>query len=351
MSLKTVFQINFTLRVIFKLKTMLQTYNSLIDIVKKTLKNGRINATLQVNNILTETYWQVGKHIVDFEQNGENKAIYGDYLLTQLSKDLRSNFGKGFSRRNLSEMRRFYLTYPIWQTVSAKLTWSHYVELISISDELSRSFYEKQSILDKWSVRELKRQKNSALFERLALSKDKKAILQLAKKGQIIEQVSDIIKDPYIFEFLDFPDKQVTLERDFENEIINKLSHFLLELGKGFAFVGKQYRITIDNTHFYIDLVFYHRILKCFVLIDLKIRKVTHQDIGQMNLYLNYFKIEESVSDDNPPIGIILAADKNDILVEFATAGISNQLFVSKYQVHLPQKELLKEQLANLLKK
>ena len=246
-------------------------------------------------------------------------------------------------------MRLLYLKYQKYQTLSGKLSWSHYVEILSISDELARSFYEKQCINENWSVRELKRQRNSGLFQRIALSKDKKGILKLAKEGQLIEKVEDIIKDPYVFEFLNIPENYHYSEKELENRLIDELGHFLLELGKGFAFIGRQFRITLNNTHYYVDLVFYHRILKCFVLIDLKLGKANHQDIGQMNLYLNYFKNEESETDDNEPIGIILAADKDKILVEYATGSISNQLFVSKYQLYLPDKHLLEQELKYLL--
>jgi predicted nuclease of restriction endonuclease-like (RecB) superfamily len=245
-------------------------------------------------------------------------------------------------------MRRFYVSYPKWQMVSAKLGWSHYTELLAISDDLARSFYEQQCIRDRWSVRELKRQKDSALFERVAMSKDRAEILALAQKGQIIESAQDVVKDPYVFEFLDLPDRNYH-ESELENRLIVQLEKFLLELGKGFAFIGQQYRITLNNTHFYVDLVFYHRILKCFVLIDLKTRTVRHEDIGQMNMYLNYFRAEENMEDDNEPIGIVLARDKDEILVEYATGGISNQLFVSRYQLYLPDVEALKQELRRLL--
>ncbi len=243
-------------------------------------------------------------------------------------------------------MRLLYIAYPKRQTLSGKLSWSHYVELLSISDDVGRSFYEKQSIVENWSVRELKRQRNTALFERIALSRDKNEVAALASQGQIIETSKDIVKDPYVFEFLDMPEKGVwPPERSLENALIDKRGYFLLELGKGFAFIRQQYRLTLNNIHYYVDLVFYHRILKCFVLIDLKTGKVNHQDVGQMNLYLNYFKREKNMHDDNAPIGIILAADKDEILVEYATGSISNQLFVSQYQLYLPDKKLLKEKL------
>lgn len=246
-------------------------------------------------------------------------------------------------------MRLFYLKYEKFQTVSGKLSWSHYAELLSISDDLARSFYEKQCADENWSVRELKRQRNTGLFERLALSKDKKGVLKLSQKGQLVEKAEDIVKDPYVFEFLKIPEHQRYTEKDLEKKLIDNLGHFLLELGKGFAFVGSQYRITIDNNHYYADLVFYHRILKCFVLIDLKLGKVNHQDIGQMNLYLNYFKEEESSVEDNNPIGIVIGADKDEILVNYAIGSISNKLFVSKYQLYIPDKKMLESELKLLM--
>jgi len=324
-------------------------YEGLIQKISSILKNNQLKAYQAVNTILVETYWYIGKYIVDFEQDGKQKAIYGNELLSTISKDLKTQYGKGFSKSNLYLMRQLYLKFPIFQTVSGKLSWSHYSEILSVSNDLAFKFYLNQCEQEKWSVRELKRQIDSGLFERIALSKDKKGVLSLAQEGQNISQPEDIIKNPYIFEFLNLPEKQNWLEKDLEDALVNKLGQFLLELGKGFAFIGKQYRITLDNTHFYIDLVFYHRILKCFVLIDLKKGRVNHQDIGQMNLYLNYFKAEESTEGDNPPIGIVLGADKNDILVEYATAGITNQLFVSKYQLYLPNKEQLQKEVELLL--
>ncbi|TYQ24637.1 YhcG family protein [Pseudanabaena sp. UWO310] len=327
---------------------LIDSYQQLIDRIGECLTQGQQRAFEQVNTLLVETYWQIGQYIVEFEQKGNERAEYGSRLLTQLSRDLKTAYGKGFSRRNVLDMRRFYVSYPKWQMVSAKLGWSHYTELLAISDDLARSFYEQQCIRDRWSVRELKRQKDSALFERVAMSKDRAEILALAQKGQMIESAQDVVKDPYVFEFLDLPDRNYH-ESELENRLIVQLEKFLLELGKGFAFIGQQYRITLNNTHFYVDLVFYHRILKCFVLIDLKTRAVRHEDIGQMNMYLNYFRAEENMEDDNEPIGIVLARDKDEILVEYATGGISNQLFVSRYQLYLPNVEALKQELRRLL--
>jgi predicted nuclease of restriction endonuclease-like (RecB) superfamily len=218
-----------------------------------------------------------------------------------------------------------------------------------VSDDLARNFYERQAIQENWSFRELKRQIDSSLFQRLALSKDKKGVLALAEKGQVIKTYKDSVKDPYIFEFLDIPKEAVLKERGLEKKLIDNLQKFLLELGKGFSFVARQFKITIDNNHFYIDLVFYHRILRCFILIDLKTKKVKHQDIGQMNLYLNYFKVEENGPGDKNPIGIIIASDKNEFLVEYATGGISNRIFISKYQLYLPDKKLLEHKVKEIM--
>lgn len=324
-------------------------YKQLVQDIGALLADGRKQAFRVVDNILVHTYWNIGRRIVEHEQAGAEKAEYGSRLLVDLARDLKAEYGKGFSRSNLQYMRLLYLKYPICQTLSGKLSWSHYAELLSISDDLSRSFYEKQCINEKWSVRELQRQRNTGLFERLALSKNKKGVLKLSQQGQTVEKAEDIVKDPYVFEFLKMPEKQEYSERDLEKRLINNLGHFLLELGKGFAFVASQYRITIDNTHYYADLVFYHRILKCFIVIDLKIGKVNHQDIGQMNLYLNYFKEEESTSQDNGPIGIVIGADKDEILVNYAIGSISNKLFVSKYQLYIPDKKMLEAELKLLM--
>ena len=227
--------------------------------------------------------------------------------------------------------------------MSGKLSWSHYAELLTVSDNNARSFYEKQAEKENWSFREMKRQIDASLFERLVLSKEKSTVLDLSEKGQTITQPRDIVKDPYVFEFLGIKEQNTVIERGLEKKLIDNLQQFLLELGKGFSFVARQFKITIDNQHFYIDLVFYHRILKCFVLIDLKTKKVRHQDIGQMNLYLNYFKEEENTEGDNEPIGIIIAKDKHEFLVKYATGGISNKIFVSKYQLYLPDQKMLEE--------
>lgn len=318
-----------------------RSYKKLLQQIGSTLEHARKNAIKAVNNELVKANWEIGKYIVEYEQHGKLKASYGSALLTKLAIDLRKEHGKGFSKSSIYQCRQFYIQYPKFQTVSGKLSWSHYIELIGVSNPFARSFYEQQSLRDNWSIRELKRQVDTSLFERISLSKNKKDVARLAQKGQLITSPESAIKDPYVFEFLNLPTAYLLKERALEGKLLDNLQSFLLELGKGFSFVARQYKLSIDNEHFYIDLVFYHRILRCFVLIDLKTKKIKHQDIGQMNLYLNYFKDEESNETENDPIGIIIAADKNEFLVKYAMGGLSNKIFVSKYQLHLPnQKEL-----------
>ncbi|HET7360946.1 MAG TPA: PDDEXK nuclease domain-containing protein, partial [Salinimicrobium sp.] len=302
-----------------------------------------------VNTILVQTYWHIGHHIVEFEQDGSKKSDYGSGLLEKLSHDLTLEYGKGFSRSNLVYMRKFYLFFPKSETVSHQLSWSHYFEILKSDNDLEISFYTKQCEKENWSVRELKRQMKSMLFHRLALSEYKTNVLKIAQKGIEIQNPEDIIKDPYVFEFLGIPQQHRYLEGELEDKLIENLENFLLELGKGFAFIGRQYKISLSNRHFFVDLVFYHRILKCFVLIDLKRGEIEHTDIGQMNLYLNYFSKEMNLQDDNPPIGIVLGAQKDHILVEYATENITNHLFVSKYQLYMPDKKQLAHELEKLL--
>jgi len=324
-------------------------YQSLLDDISEQYTQGRARAIQSINTTIVETNWNIGKYIVEFEQGGEVKARYGARLLENLSRDLTLRHGRGFSRPNLNNMRLLYLRFPICQNLSDKLTWSHYCELISIDDELERSFYLNQSINENWGCKELKRQKETGLFMRLALSKDKNEVIRLAQKGQMIEKPDDIVKEVYVLEFLKIPEPSYYSEKDLETRILGNLESFLLELGKGFTYVGKQYCVTINNVHYYVDLVFYHRILKCFVLIDLKINKVQHYDISQMNMYMGYFALDENVEGDNPPIGIILSKEKDELLVEYATYEMNSQLFVAKYQLYLPDKDELRKLLEDNL--
>lgn len=320
-------------------------YQSLLGKISEVFTIGQIRATQAVNVQITETYWQIGRDIVEFEQGGNNRAEYGKRLVATLAKDLSLRHGKGFSRSNVMMMRAFYLAFPKVQTLSGQLSWSHYVELLSISDGLERTFYEKQAIAEKWSVKELQRQKRASLFLRLAAGKDREGILALAREGQSVTRPQELVRDPYVFEFLKIPEPHHVTETDLETRLCDHLQPFLLELGKGFTFVGRQYRITLNNTHYRVDLVFYHRILRCFVLIDLKVDKLQHHDIGQMNMYLGYFAAEENSKDDNPPIGIILTRNKDELLVEYATYEMNSQLFVQKYQLYLPDREELRREL------
>ena len=322
-----------------------RVYLDLLQQISDTYTQGRILAVQAVNTHITQTYWQVGRQIVEFEQGGKARAEYGKALISKLASDLSLRHGKGFSRTNLVYMRLLYQRYPISQKPSHLLSWSHYVELLKLDNNLERSFYEQQAIQEKWSVPELKRQKATALFMRLAASKDKAGILQLAAQGQLIEQPADLLREPYVFEFLKIPEPYLVSETQLETLLCNHLQQFLLELGKGFTFVGRQYRVTLNNTHYKVDLVFYHRILRCFVLIDLKITDVQHHDIGQMNMYLGYFAAEENTEGDNPPIGIILSRNKDELLVEYATYQMNSQLFVQKYQLYLPEREELRREL------
>ena len=318
-------------------------YQELIATIGGLLQQARQKTFQVVNNVLVGTYWEIGRLIVGYERQAGEKAEYGSKLFERIAADLKRSYGKGFSRSNVIYMRLLYLKYPKSQALPDQLTWTHLVELLSVFDDLARSFYEKECIANRWSYRELDRQINSMLFERLALSKDKKGILKLAAKGHKIEKPQDVIKDPYVLEFLGVPEKHQLSEKEVEQKVIDNMQAFLMELGKGFSFVARQFRMTLNNKHFYVDLVFYHRILKCFVLIDLKLGKVIHQDVGQMNLYLNYFKKEEMAADDNEPIGIVLGAEKDHVLVEYALGGISNKLFTSRYQLELPDKKLLQK--------
>ena len=294
---------------------------------------------------MTQTYFQIGKRIVEEEQGGETRAEYGKSLLKLLSVQLINEFGKGFSVDNLENMRRFYLAFQKSETVSRKfeLSWSHYIFLTRIENINERNFYEIESIENSWSLRELKRQFDSGLFERLKLSSDKQKVKELSLNGQVIQTAQDLIKDPYILEFVGLPELSSYSESELEQKLIDKLEHFLLELGKGFTFVARQKRITIDEKHFKVDLVFYNRLLKSFVVIDLKIGELKHQDIGQMMMYVNYFDRFEKTDDENSTIGIILCKDKSKALVELTLPKDNNQIYASKYLTILPNKEEFKK--------
>lgn len=320
--------------------------NNLYARIAELLQAARQTVVRAVNQTMVYTYFEIGRMIVEGEQEGKHRAEYGKQVLEELSNQLSAEFGKGFSIVNLRQMRAFYLAYSIQQTASAELqiprfqlSWSHYIKLMRITNPDERNFYEIECAANNWSLKELERQFDTALYERLVLSRDKAGVRQLADKGQIIEQPLDILKDPYILEFLDLPDQHSFSESELEAEIINKLEHFLLELGKGFTFVGRQVRFTFDESHFKVDLVFFNRILKCFVLIDLKVGKLTHQDLGQMQMYVNYHDRFVRLPDENKTIGIILCKDKSTALVEITLPEDNNQIFASRYETILPDKQ------------
>ncbi len=342
------------------------TNTDLYNKVVHLLKESRKSVVQTVNKTMVYTYFEIGKIIVEDEQQGKERAVYGKKILKGLSERLSNEFGKGFSVTNLKQMRQFYLTYSNGQTLSDEfeikksgtasripenigfqLSWSHYLFLVRIDIPEERKFYEIEAINNNWSLRELQRQFDTALYERLVLSRDKKGIKKLSEKGQIIERPSDTIKDPYILEFLGLPEENKYSETVLEQKIIDKLEHFLLELGKGFTFVGRQVRFTFDDKHFRVDLVFYNRILQCFVLIDLKIGEISHQDLGQMQMYVNYYDRKVKLENENKTIGIILCKKKNETLVEITLPKNNEQIFASKYQTVLPSKKELKELIEN----
>lgn len=311
--------------------------NSIFDSIKNLVINSRNKVYHTVNTEMLNLYWNIGKIIMEIQQ-GDERASYGDAVLDKLSQKLTNEFGKGFSSRNL---RKFYLIYPIWKTVSSKLSWSHYLELIKIDNEQKRKFYLNECINSKWSVRELQRQRGSLLYERLTISADKEKILELSEKGQILKTSKDLVKDPFVLEFLDIKENTDYLESDLEKNIIEHLKEFLLELGKGFSYVGNQVRLTLEEAKFYSDLVFYNRLLKCFVIIDLKIGKVSHQDIGQMQMYVNYYDREIKQNDEKPTVGILLSTNKNETVVKYTLPKDNKTIFSSEYKLHMPSEQEL----------
>lgn len=331
-----------------------------INEIKNLLNSAKERVKTAINIAMVYTYYEIGRRIVEQEQKGLNRAEYGKEVLKQLSAALTKEFGKGYSQDNLKLFRRFYVIYSqdqIGETVFTEsknlpvtlegrrfyLSWGHYIRLMRISNINERHFYEIETYENNWSVRELNRQFDSALYERLVLSKDKEAVLSLSAKGQVIEKPMDAIKDPYVLEFLNLKEDKTYSEKDLETRIINKLQYFLLELGKGFTFVQRQMRLTFDDQHFFADLVFYNRLLRCFVVIDLKIGKLKHQDIGQMQMYVNYFDRYVKLPDENKTIGILLCKEKSDAIIEMTLPKDNDQIFASKYETILPSKEELKK--------
>lgn len=337
---------------------MNEVSNEFLNKVSLLIEEAKKNVKTTVNIAMVYTYFEIGRMIIEEEQNGDNRAEYGKYIIRNLSSFLTEHYGKGYSISNLKNFRQFYLIYSndsIGQTMFSQfknypatvterkfyLSWSHYLKLMRISNIEERHFYEIEAVKNDWSLSELKRQYDSSLYERLSLSKNKDEIMLLSQQGQIIEKPADAIKDPYVLEFLQLPELPVYSETELENKIIDHLQQFLLELSKGYTFVGRQVRLTFDEEHFKVDLVFFNRILKCFVLIDLKIGELKHQDIGQMQMYVNYYDRKVKLDDENSTIGIILCKDKKQSIVEMTLPENNNQIFASKYQTVLPSKEEL----------
>jgi predicted nuclease of restriction endonuclease-like (RecB) superfamily len=350
----------------------IQKHTNLYNSIKTLIENAKISIIRKVNTTIILTYYEIGRIILDDEQNGKHRADYAKEILVKLSKQLTKQFGKGYSVTNLEYIRKFYKIYVnrIPQSVVGKseklgsnaksqipqsvieefkipfmLSWTHYIQLLKIENNDERDFYEIEAVHGNWSVRELQRQFNSSLFERLALSKDKKSVKELAKKGQIIENASDALKHHTVLEFLDLREDERYTESDLENAIINKIEHFMLELGKGFLFEGRQKRFTFEGDNFYIDLVLYNRLLKCYVLIDLKIGRLTHQDIGQMQMYVNYYDRIIKLAEEKSTIGIILCREENKAVVEFTLPEDNKTIFAKEYKLYLPSKDQLRKQL------
>jgi predicted nuclease of restriction endonuclease-like (RecB) superfamily len=360
---------------------------SLYERIRQILETARTSVSRTVNTTQVLSNWLIGREIVEEEQQGKRRAGYGEKVIEDLSIKLRHEFGTGYSVQNLRFIRQFYLTYPIllgdskiryalrsessingnfkkhtiphavrsesWQPgrLNPNLSWTHYRTLLRVEKAEVRAFYEIETVRNNWTTRELERQINSLLYERLSLSKDKKGLMRLATKGQEIQKPADIFKDPMVMEFLGLPESPKLVESDLEQALINNLQSFLLELGKGFAFVSRQERITLDGDHFYVDLIFYHTILKCFVIIDLKVGKLNHQDLGQLQLYVNYYDQERRTEGDNPTLGLILCTDKNDAVVRY-TLGPDQQkkIFASRYKLYLPTEAELKAELRRELR-
>lgn len=323
----------------------------IIHDIQKIIFQSRERAVRSVNTERVLMYWQIGKRIFEEEQNGKDRADYGLYLIKNLSEKLSDDFGNGFSPRNLELMRLFFRTFPIPQTLSTQLSWSHYSLLLSIENQDKREFYIAEIKKNNWSVREFERQLHSQFYERLLLSTDKESLLAIARKQRIPEYPSEIIKDPMILEFLGLKRESSYYEKDLESAIITHLQDFLLELGNGFSFVARQKRIHLEGDDFYIDLVFYNRLLSCFVLIEIKTQKLTHQDLGQLQMYVNYYDREEKLPQEKPTIGILLCADKNNSMVKYALPENNQTIFASSYQLYLPSEKQLLEELNKELEK
>ena len=318
--------------------------------IKEILTTARAKAYSAVNVAMVDAYWLIGKQIVE-AQDGNERAEYGTQLLKYLSEQLTRDFGKGFDERELRKIRQFYLTFPIRDAVRPELYWTHYRLIMRAENEIARNFYIDECIKSNWSTRQLERQINTHFYERLLSSRDKEAVSSEIQKTAPAPEPKDFIKNPYVLEFLNITPTPELYEKDLETALISHLQSFLLEMGRGFSFVTRQKRISFDGRDFYIDLVFYHYILKCFVLIDLKMDDLTHQDLGQMQMYVNYYTREMMNESDNPPIGIILCADKNEAIVRYTLAEDNKQIFASKYMLYLPTEQELKNEIYAVVNK
>lgn len=335
-------------------KIIKKEFSLIIKEIKLIINKARYNSFNAVNMEMLKAYYEIGRKIVEEEQKGKKRAEYGKNLIENLSFELIKEFGRGFSVTALKNMRIFYTIYKnkIGQSATDeffKLSWTHYCELIKIKEEIKRRYFEKYAITENLSVKDLKRQMYSLHYERLLMSKDKKALVEYEKKKNVPSKTEELIKDPYILEFLDLDEKKNYTENEIETKILDNLQKFLLELGQGFSFVARQKRFTIDNDHFYIDLLFYNIYLKCYVVIELKTTKFKHENVGQMNFYLNYVRKELNQHKDNEPIGILLCTEKDKVQAEYAITGMLNKMFVSKYKLYLPTKEELEKEIRRLL--
>ena len=328
----------------------IQGISSLYQEVREIITSARQNAVRSVDFCRVQMYWQIGRRILEEEQKGKERADYGSYLLKNLAKKLEPEYGSGFSVRQLEMCRQFYRMYPIANTVCSQLNWSQYKLLISIPDEYKREYYQLEAVNNAWTKRELERQINSQLYERLLLSNDKESVLAVARKERIPQQPQEIIKDPMVLEFLGLERKAEYYEKDLEQALITHLQKFLLELGNGFTFVSRQKRILIEDDEFFADLVFYNRLLRCFVVIELKTEKLTHQDLGQLQMYVNYYDRVEKTPDENPTIGILLCTSKNDTVVKMSLPEDNTSILASQYLLYLPTHEQLMTEVETLRK-
>ncbi|MBR3615247.1 MAG: DUF1016 family protein [Bacteroidaceae bacterium] len=326
----------------------IQDINGLYQEVREIITSARQNAVRSVDFCRVQMYWQIGRRILEEEQKGKERADYGSYLLKNLAKKLEPEYGSGFSVRQLEMCRQFYRIYPNANTVCSQLNWSQYKLLISIPDEYKREYYQLEAVNNAWTKRELERQINSQLYERLLLSNDKESVLAVARKERIPQQPQEIIKDPMVLEFLGLERKAEYYEKDLEQALITHLQKFLLELGNGFTFVARQKRILIEDDEFFADLVFYNRLLRCFVVIELKTEKLTHQDLGQLQMYVNYYDRVEKTPDENPTIGILLCTSKNDTVVKMSLPEDNTSILASQYQLYLPTQEQLTKEIETL---